>query len=117
MRVKLVDFVARGVVLRRRGFGRKRFSLVWGELLSAERMPSGRGFQLHVLSGDVLTMVVGKRRRRAVERSLRDAHVQVVDEYGARIDESQFRKEEDPEFVRRCVAEYARGVGLWSDDA
>ena len=117
MRVTLVRFVTYGVILRRKWPSRDGLSLAWGEILSAERMPSGRGFRLHVLSGEPLTMIVGKDRQRDIEKSLRGGGVQIVDEYGARIDESQFDKEADPEFIPRCVADYKRGVGLWSDDA
>ena len=63
-----------------------------------------------------MVVCVRQRNRRSVEETLRAAGVTIVDEYGARIDDSQFEKELDPEFVRRSVAEYKAGVGQWSDD-
>jgi hypothetical protein len=57
-----------------------------------------------------------RRAMREFEQRLRDAGVRIVDYLGATIDESQYAKEADPDFVKRSVAEYRTGVGQWSDD-
>jgi hypothetical protein len=75
-----------------------------GFVLTAER--ARRGFVLHVVHGEHV-LRVRKRDRRDVERALRSLNVTIVDEWGARIDESQFAKEEDPEFNRNV------GPGFW----
>lgn len=64
-------------------------------LLSAER--TRLGFVLHFQEGS-RRILVRRRDRRPVELGLRTLGVQIVDEYGARIDETQFEKEADPAF-------------------
>jgi hypothetical protein len=49
-----------------------------------------------------------RRARRSVEAALREQGVQLVDEYGCRIDQSQFEKESDPRFNRKI------GPGFWA---
>jgi len=117
----------RGVARRRR-----RASLTFGEIVSAERLQSGRGFRLHTQGWGSLVVLVAKSKCREVERRLRDGCVLVVDQCGARIDESQFEKEADPEFNTRfeenvgslfrasCGALWSqcrRSMRQWSDDA
>jgi hypothetical protein len=96
-----VEIEANGTLLVRR-VGRKRVSasVPLEEILSVERLSSERGFVLHNKETKSLVVMTGKRRRREVERLLRDQGVLIVDRYGARIDESQFEKEADPEFNR-----------------
>ena len=60
-----------------------------------------RGFVLHLTEG-AKALRVRQRDRRAIEEALRTLGVIVVDEYGARIDASQFEKEADPEFNRNA---------------
>lgn len=91
--------------------------MAWGEILSAERLQRGRSLRLHTLAGEDVVLRAPRGGRRELERLLRDAGVTIVDEYGARIDQSQFEKEADPTFVPRSVAEYRRDVGQWSDSA
>lgn len=74
-------------------------------LISAER--SRLGFVFHLSVGVTRRLYVRRGDRRAVERVLRDLHVLIVDEWGARIDESQFEKEADPLFNRNP------GPGFW----
>jgi hypothetical protein len=110
-------------------------SIAFGEILSAERLQSGRGFRLHTQGWESLVVLTGKGKRREAERRLRDGGVMIVDQYGARIDESQFEKEADPEFNTRFEESiwslllivltpnaahrwrYRRAMRQWSDDA
>ena len=80
-------------------------------------------------------MLTGKGKRREAEQCLRDGGVLIVDQYGARIDESQFEKEADPYFNQRPGESvwslllitltpnavlrwrYRRAMRQWSDDA
>jgi hypothetical protein len=64
-------------------------------VLSIER--TRRGFALHLVDG-ARRLDVAKRERRAVEGAFRSLGVTVVDEYGCRIDQSQFDREADPTF-------------------
>lgn len=67
-----------------------------------------RGFRLHLEDGSVV-LRVSKRDRRVIEAAFRNLGVPVVDEYGARIDESQFEKElVAPEQLRDPDA-----IGAW----
>jgi hypothetical protein len=65
---------------------------------SVER--SRRGFILHVEDG-VRELRVRLRDRRAVELEFRALGLVIVDQYGCRIDDSQFEKEADPDFNRK----------------
>jgi hypothetical protein len=60
-----------------------------------------RGFILHLNAGP-RELRVRDCDRRAVEGVFRSLGVIVVDEFGARIDPSQFEKEADPEFNRNA---------------
>ncbi len=110
MRARLVSAETVGLVLQRR-LGRRSLTASWGEILSAERLASGRGFRLHLRSAERVVLVTGRKSWRTAERSLRDAGVIVVDEFGARIDESQFDKEADPSFNRKVGPGFAGS--LW----
>jgi hypothetical protein len=85
--------------MRLRGLlrGRVQASIACGEIVTAERMPSGIGFRLHGRGWRKLVVVVRRSRLRSFEEQLRAAGVVIVDVWGARIDASQFAKEEDPE--------------------
>lgn len=74
-------------------------SLPGTDLLSVER--SRHGFVLHRRHGES-KVYVRSRDRRHVERIFRDLGITIVDEWGARIDESQFEKESDPTFNRKA---------------
>jgi hypothetical protein len=66
-----------------------------GVIRSLER--TRRGFILHLSDGPK-SLGVKRTDRRVVEEAFRRLGIVVVDEYGARIDESQFQKEADPMF-------------------
>ena len=85
-----------------RGLLRRRVkaSIAYGEIVTAERMPSRIGFRLHGRGWQRLVVVVRRSRLRSFEERLRAGGVVIVDEWGARIDASQFAKESDPEFNR-----------------
>jgi hypothetical protein len=63
-------------------------------------LPSGFGFRLHGRGWGRLFIVMRRHKLRSFEADLRAARVVIVDQWGARIDFSQFAKEEDPEFNR-----------------
>ncbi|WP_114794916.1 hypothetical protein [Gaiella occulta] len=105
-----------GLGLRARCPRRGGMALAWGEILSAERRVGRSGFFFHLMTGERVKVCVPRAQLRPFERQLRDAGVRIVDEYGAVIDESQYAKEADGDFVRRSVAEYRMGVRQWSDD-
>jgi len=65
-----------------------------------------RGFILHLADG-AWELKVRPPGRRPVEFAFRALGVEVVDEWGARIDLSQFEKESDPAFNRKV------GPGFW----
>jgi hypothetical protein len=69
-----------------------------GSIRSVER--TRRGFVLHFDEGSATLRVSGDDRRQ-VEAALRGVGLTIVDEWGARVDESQFVKEQDPRFNRR----------------
>ena len=101
--VGLSSICLRRYVGRRRGETEIPFS----ELLTVERMAFGNGLRLHLRSHQPIVVLVKRRSRRSVESTLRDHGVQIVDEYGCRIDQSQFEKESDPRFNRKI------GPGFW----
>jgi hypothetical protein len=78
--------------------------LASGRVLTIER--AKRGFRLHLESGASARMFVRRRERRPTEREFRRRGLVIVDEWGARIDESQFAKEGDPRFNRKSDPEY-----------
>lgn len=73
------------------------------DVLSVQRWgASGRSFRIQRKSSLEPTRIAVRRSTSRVwESELRRAHVRIVDEYGAMIDESQFEKEADPGFVKR----------------
>jgi hypothetical protein len=112
-----------------------RRSVAFGEIVTAERLPSRIGFRLHGRGWTKLVVIVSRSGLRAFEGQLRSGEVVVVDQWGARIDESQFAKEEDPDFNRNLDTEMPglirtvltpnfvlrwrsrRAMRQWSDDA
>ena len=89
------------------GEGRGEIEVPLSELLSVERMAFRNGLRLHLRSHEPIVVLVRRCSRRTVESVLREGGVQIVDEYGCRIDESQFEKEADPRFNRKV------GPGFW----
>ena len=106
----------RGLLLASRRRGASTVTVAWSDLLSAQRSGGRPGFTLHLVVGDPVRIRMPRRAMREFEQRLRDAGVRLVDYLGATIDESQYAKEADPDFVKRSVAEYRSGVGQWSDD-
>jgi hypothetical protein len=72
------------------------------DVLSVQRWgASGRSFGIHRKACSEPTRVVVRRSTSRIwESELRRAHVRIVDEYGAMIDDSQFEKEADPKFAK-----------------
>jgi hypothetical protein len=97
------------------GTGRGEVEIPFAELLSVERMAFGNGLRLHLRSHRAIVVLVKRSARRSVESSLRDQGVQIVDEYGCRIDQSQFDREADPAFNRKigpgCLGFIAMAFG------
>src|SRR5688572_7661932 len=79
MRARIVSFEAPGLIVKRR---RTRFTIAYGEILTAERLRSGRGLLLHTRSMDGVRVVRG-RDRDEIESELRRRGVRVVDCWGA----------------------------------
>jgi hypothetical protein len=71
-----------GIVVRARGFG--ELGIPASEILTAERLRSGRGFDLHVRQRVEPVRVRCRRRDLdAIERGLRSVEVRIVDRWGA----------------------------------
>jgi hypothetical protein len=104
-------------------------------VITAERVRGGFVLHLGGATPSTRQLRVARGDRREVECALRSLGVTIVDEYGARIDESQYARELDPAFNRkvgpgfamffleafgpRTVAHWLRrrGVRQSSDDA
>ena len=82
MRAKIVRFETQGLVLQQR-LRRKRFTVTYGEILSAERLRDGQGLRLHTRTSDPIRLVIGKRHTIETESLLRLQGVSVVDCWGA----------------------------------
>ena len=78
----IVELATVGIYLRRR---RRGFSVAYGEILTAERLASGRGLRLHTVTSEPMTVRCRGSARLATENELRRRGVRVVDEYGAMI--------------------------------
>ena len=81
----------------------------YDSVVTAERRVVRSGFHLHLSQGSRFSVRVRRGRLRKFENQLRNRGVVIVDEYGARVDQSQFEKEADPHFVRRSIDEYDAG--------
>jgi hypothetical protein len=81
------------------------------EILSVERTRSG--FRIHSRNCVPAAIRVEKGARRGVEAELRAAGMVIVDEWGARIDASQFEKEADPAF-RKLRTDDDLPSALWA---
>jgi hypothetical protein len=80
VRASIVEFASKGLYLRRR---RQRFSLSYGEILTAERLASGLGLRLHTVTSEPVLIACRGSGRLATENELRRRGVRVVDEWGA----------------------------------
>jgi hypothetical protein len=83
VRAAIVGFESGGICLRR-GL-RERLTLSYREVLTAERLPSGRGLRLHTRTSDPVRVRCRGAGRLALENELRRRGVRIVDEYGAMI--------------------------------
>lgn len=81
MKGRIVAFGASGVVVKPRFRG--RFSIAYGELLTAERCGRFHGLRLHTRSSHALGIRCHGKARFALENELRRRGVRVVDCWGA----------------------------------
>jgi hypothetical protein len=79
MQAKVVSLHEAGLVLERRSRG--RFTVAYGEILSAERLRGRRGLRLHTRVGDDVR-ISGSQH---LESELRTRGVRIVDSWGAMI--------------------------------
>jgi hypothetical protein len=77
---RIVSFESPGLILRR---GRSRFTVAYGEILTAERLRSIWGLRLHTRSSEPLRVPCRGAARTAIEDELRRRGVRVVDCWGA----------------------------------
>ena len=109
MRFKLVGLDESGVVARERRVG--ELTIAYGEILTAERLRSGRGLDLHT-RGRMEPVRVRCRRaeREMIESGLRFVGVRIVDCWGAIIAPTLLDFEEE-------LAREPAAVRQSSDDA
>lgn len=81
MRVSLVGFERPGLIVAQRWRG--NFTVTYGEILTAERMASGRGLRLHTRTTDPVRVACRGAARTEIENELRRRGVRIVDEFGA----------------------------------
>lgn len=77
---RIVSFEPQGLILRR---GRSRFTVAYGEILTAERLRSIWGLRLHTRSNEPLRLPCRGSERAMIENELRRRRVRVVDCWGA----------------------------------
>jgi hypothetical protein len=96
---RIVSFEASGLILRRGG---SRFTVAYGEILTAERVRSIWGLRLHSRSSEPLRIPCRGAARTVIEDELRRRGVRVVDCWGAIISPTlaDFQEELDREPVR-----------------
>lgn len=83
MNWRILRFERAGIYLKRRWRG--RYSLSYGEILTAERLSSGLGLRLHTRTSEPMRVPCRGAVRVAVEDELRRHGVRIVDEWGAMI--------------------------------
>jgi hypothetical protein len=81
MFARIVSFEPPGLVVGRPWHG--RFTITYGEILTAERLASGFGLRLHTRTSEPVYLFCRGHGRVAVENELRQRRVRVVDEWGA----------------------------------
>jgi hypothetical protein len=91
MYAKVLSFEPAGLIIKE--WPRSRFTVAFGEILTAERLTSERGLRLHTRTVDTVVLRSSRRKARELEARLRVAGVRIVDRHGAMIDESQFENE------------------------
>jgi hypothetical protein len=81
------------------------FSITYGEILTAERLPSGLGLRLHTRTTKPFRLACRGTAREATENELRRCGVRVVDEWGAilapTLDEFEAELEREPRGLRQ----------------
>lgn len=80
MRAKVVSFERPGLIAKRRGS--REFTVAYGEILTAERLKSGRALRLHVRTANPIR-IAGGSETRLIEEELRRRGVRIVDCWGA----------------------------------
>jgi hypothetical protein len=97
---RIVAFDGTGLVVKPR-LG-ARFTIAYGEILTAERLPSARGLRLHTRSIERLRVRCRGAARTGVEHELRRRGIRVVDCWGAIIAPTlaDFEEELDRDPVR-----------------
>lgn len=103
MRVRILSFEEPGLVVKPR-IG-SQFTITYGEILTAERLPSVWGLRLHTRTVDPVRIPCRGNVRVEIENELRRRGVRIVDEYGAMLTLtlSEFEAElaRGPESVRQ----------------
>jgi hypothetical protein len=84
VRVEVVRFEASGLVVKRR-FRRRWFTIAYGEILTAERLPRAKGIRLHTVTTEPVRLSVRGRAVLGTEAGLRAQGVRIVDCWGALI--------------------------------
>lgn len=83
MRFKVVGFLEHGLALGRTWPRRGGFTVAYGEILSAERLPTPWGLRLHTRTTEPIALRCGRADRPRTEDKLRRCGVRIVDEWGA----------------------------------
>jgi hypothetical protein len=81
VRAFVVSYEPTGLILGRRWGG--RFTVTYGEILTAERLASIWGLRLHTRTSDPVRIACRGGSRVVIENELRRRGVRVVDEFGA----------------------------------
>jgi hypothetical protein len=81
VRASIASFEAAGLILKRPW--RRGFTVTYGEILTAERLPSIWGLRLHTRTSDPVRIACRGEARAEIEDELRRRGVRVVDEHGA----------------------------------
>jgi hypothetical protein len=81
VRASIASFEAAGLILKRPS--RRRFTVTYGEILTAERLASIWGLRLHTRTNDPVRIACRREARVAIENELRRRGARVVDEQGA----------------------------------
>jgi hypothetical protein len=85
VRAKIVAFEGPGLIVKARWTG--QFTIAYGEILTAERLRSGRSLHLHTRTADAIRIACGSDAA-SVEDELRRRGVRIVDCWGAIISPS-----------------------------
>lgn len=81
MRVRILRFEQPGLIVKSRL--KSAFTVAYGEILTAERLKTGRGLRLHTRTADSLHVSFRRGDPDGVEIALRRRGVRIVDCWGA----------------------------------